>query len=342
MSIPVAVIIGDIHFTVPTLDLAVSALSQARDKAIRLGIPLVLNGDTLDTKAIIRGECANALISVLAGTDRFQVYINTGNHDMISAKGKESSLNFLRPHANVINHPVYIDRLDSWIIPYFDSGEELTGVLSSIESGSRLILHQGVMGADMGHYIRDTSSLSKDVYSDFRVIASHYHKRQDIKTGRPRKGAIGLFSYVGNPYTQSFGEANDPEKGFQILNSDGTLEFVSTNLRKHVIIEKTAKDLEPLYVHESGLKGFKDLYWIKLSGNRDELATISKKRLGEHLFGHTDFKLDLIPTDENIELDSIENKDQSESMDSVIEASTSSQEQVKRLKALWREVLEDT
>lgn len=339
MSSPVAVIIGDIHFTVPTLDLAIASLSAAREKAKKLNVPLVINGDTLDTKAIIRGECANAIIDVLSYIEPEQVYINTGNHDLISSKGTESSLNFLRPYANVVKVPSYIDEVKSWIIPYFDSGEELTTVLSYISHiapGARLIMHQGVMGADMGHYVKDTSSLPKDVYADFRVIASHYHRRQDIKCGRPRKGAVGLFSYISNPYTLGFGEANDPEKGFQVLHDDGTLEFIPTDIRKHIVFDFTFDQIDRIPYTRA-----QDLIWVKITGRRSELDTLNKQKIAYNL-GRNDFKLDLIPTDETKLRKDTSKLNNTELMDLVIDSTGESEEYRKELKGLWREVLEDT
>ncbi len=61
MNKPKAVLISDLHFTPSTLELASSALIQAKDAAIRLDIPLILCGDTLDTKDIIRARLVDSV-----------------------------------------------------------------------------------------------------------------------------------------------------------------------------------------------------------------------------------------------------------------------------------------
>ena len=338
MSSPVAVLISDVHYNINTLKLANEAMKQAIDKANDLGVPLVVCGDLHDTKANIRGECISAMIDVFKTCKRLP-YVLVGNHCRINEKSPEHSLEFLRPWATIIDNPKYVAELGSWLIPYFSDSEELKVILDYIEKPARLIMHTGILGADMGHYIKDTSSLPKEIFADFRVISGHYHRRQDIKCGRPRKGAVGLFSYVGNPYTLGFGEADHPEKGFQVLHDDGSLEFVPTLLRKHVVLEYNFRDFElPV---EQYFTDSRDLLWIKVSGTRAELATL-KKEWAVIKFCREDFKLDLIPTD-SPKLDNHTSKlDNSELMDMIIDSTGESEEYRTELKGLWREVLEDT
>jgi len=341
---PIAVATGDSHFTLGTLELASSALRQMILKAKELHVPIILNGDTLDAKAIIRGEIANRLIEILGEIESEQVYINTGNHDMLSEKGDNSALNFLRPYAQVVSSPVYIERFKSYIVPYFNDTNKLKEFLHTVDIGTRLIIHQGVMGADLGHYVKDSTSLPTDSFSDFRVIASHYHKRQDIKCGPPRKGAVGLFSYLGSPYSITYSEANDGPKGFNILYDDGTLELVPTNLRKHVKLELTtdwlSKQDRNRYsesVPESNI-GQYDLLWVKLTGPESELARVFKAELG-HYLQVNQFKLDKIPTEVTRMEETKERLTEAEIMDRLIDQTEESLEEKKNLKGLWRETL---
>lgn len=336
-SKPIAILISDIHFTVSTLELATQSLRQSLVKAAKLKLPLVIAGDTLDSKAIMRGEVVNTLLSLQQQFSDIQVYILVGNHDLLNEKGTEHTLNFMKPFWNVIDKPTYVSELKSVLIPYMSDIEELKGSLIS-SAADRVIIHQGVQTAHMGHYIQDKTSLPKEVFKDLRVISGHYHRAQDIKCGPPLKGAVGLFSYIGNPYTLSFGEAEDGPKGFQILNDDGTLIPVPTNLRAHVVL-----DLDISYalhpwpkcdVHKD------DLIWMKIRGPYTELEQINKKEIGMRLLGHTNFKLDKIYTDVAKLEAKTDSLTEEQILDKMIDATDEKAIEKKALKGLWRQVLE--
>lgn len=340
MSKPTAVLISDIHFTPNTLELASAALRGARDKATALKIPLVLTGDTLDTKSLLRAECVNRLIEIFTEVPQPETYVLVGNHDLQNEKGNAHSLEFLRPYVTVVDIMAKINGL--YLLAYQTDPDFVLKVLDSIPKDSTLICHQGVQGAYLGHYAQDKTSLPPESFADFRVISGHYHRRQDIKTGSSRKGGIGLFSYIGTPYTQNFAEASDPEKGFQILHDDGSLQFVSTNLRKHVvvdiIVDHAGYGVPPDTNINSG-----DLIWAKVSGNKSDLDLVNKQELGAWLCNHSNYKLDLIPTDGvpmHQEID--KNLSNFEKFDNIIDRVQESDDIKAYLKTLWRETLEST
>lgn len=338
---PKAILCSDLHFTVSTLDLASSALRQAMSKAKALNVPLVIAGDLTDQKAIIRAEVANRLIEIFRDQEKpyleqEDIYIMVGNHDMINEKGEAHALHFLEPYAQIISIPYESNRLSAWLIPYQNDANRLQAILNDIPKGSTIIAHQGVLGADMGHYIKDSTSLPREAFADFRVISGHYHKAQDIKCGRPRKGAVGLFSYIGSPYTISFSEANDGPKGFQVLWSNGILESIPTNLRKHVVVECFADNINSLYSENPT-----NLIWVKVIGPQSKLDKIKKSEIAGRL-GHSNFKLDKIPTDSSKNTQETKELKDTELLDSIIDRTPESAAQKKTLKALWREILETT
>ena len=340
---PVCVLAGDLHFNLQNLELASSALRMLLKTAKELRVPAVLNGDTLDQKAIVRGEVANRLIGILQEYAPENIYINCGNHDLLAEKGEESSLNFLRPYAQVLsraNAPTFIDRLDSWLVPYFNSAQLLKIWLETVpKDGARLIMHQGVQGADMGFYVKDSTSLPRETFANFRVVASHYHRRQDIKCGRPRNGAVGLFSYCGSPYSISFSEANDGPKGINILYDDGLLELVPTNLRKHIKLDFDLEGLD-IFLRTGKSLDPKDLLWMVLRGPASELAKIKKKDLAEKV-GVTSFKLDKIATEtEQLDADEKEQaRSGAEMLDALIDKTEEPATEKAGLKQLWRELI---
>lgn len=351
MSKPIAVLISDIHFNIHTLELAAASLLKAQFKANLLDVPLVIAGDLLDTKAIIRAEVANKLVQMLSVKDAPDTIIMVGNHDLINEKGKEHALNFLKPYATIIDCPQEgsLKGTRVLMIPYQSDPQVIINILSDEEypSPPLVIMHQGVQGSLMGDYVVDKSALPKEVFENYRVISGHYHPRQDIRCGKkayviksdigsvitykpflPKD--IGLFSYIGNPYTLGFGEANDPEKGYQILNQDGTLDFAPTNLRKHVIYDLTIKDLNNGIVRHK----IEDLVWLKIRGPKEELDKLEFSQTAG-MFGTS--KVDLIPTDKEVQpSDDADSFTQAELLDFLIDDSAFSSEAKIRLKDLWR------
>lgn len=336
---PIAVLISDIHFTPATLSLSVKALTSAIDLSIDLDVPLIICGDTLDTKAIIRAEVANRLIGLLSPKRRQPTYMLVGNHDLLNEKGTAHALEFLRPYVQVIDRPTieFIGDDEVALIPYQNDPVVLQDAITAVPKGSVIIMHQGVQGADMGHYVQDKTSLPRDVFGDYRVISGHYHRRQDIKTGRPRKGAVGLFSYLGNPYSLTFGEANDGPKGISILLDNGHLEFRPLNLRKHIVVTRTIDNLmAPVEGYAEG-----DLAWLKVYGSRIDLAKVKKKDMLS-LFAGNDFKLDkIVDTEEATpESEAIKGESDGERFDRLIDARSNNIIDANALKKAWRTLYE--
>lgn len=336
MRKPRAVLISDIHFNIHTLDLASQSLMAAMTEAGRLSVPLIIAGDMHDTKAIIRSEVANKLLYLFQEPVRqfIEIFLLIGNHCRENEKDTPHALNFLEPHVNwIINYPV---RLKGWnFIPYQHNPADFKEALSKIPKRELVICHQGVQGANSGEYMNDPSAVPREWVQDYRIISGHYHRAQDIKCGRPQKGAVGLWSYVGNPYTLNFGEANDGPKGYQILYEDGLMQQVPLNLRKHVIVERTTKDV---YSKLSTIN-HDDLLWVKVSGPTLELEKLNKEEIGKALIGHSNFKLDKMPTDEPTFIQKTDNQTDEQLMDELIDTSSEPDETKQRLKDLWREVM---
>lgn len=333
MSKPVAVVISDVHYDRNTLELADYSVRQAINKANELCVPLIDTGDLHTTKSTLQAECVTAMIETFK-TALVPVYVLIGNHNLLNEKGDDHALHFLEPYVNLVSSKVKV--LGMYMLPYFSDVEELQKELSTIPEGSTVFLHQGVQTANMGHYVQDKTSLPKEAFADFRVISGHYHRHQDIKCGRPRKGAVGLFTYIGNPYTLSFGEANDGPKGYCILMEDGTLEQIPLDLRKHVILDLYHEEV--LRTHCPDLQP-NDLLWLKVTGPQSELAKLKKDEIGKVLLGHSNFKLDLIPTDSKPIIGKTDNMTGAQIFDSLIDNTGETTEQKTYLKALWKELV---
>lgn len=338
-SKPIAVLISDVHYSLANLKLADAAMRMAIAKANALKVPLIVAGDLHDTKANMRAECVNAMIATFR-TAKTRAIIVPGNHDMVNERSAEHALNFLRGVALVHDKPGRVctddhGYLPYYLVPYQHDIEYLKSYLATLNSGTKLIMHQGVQGSDSGDYIQDKSAITKEDVAGLRVISGHYHTRQTIELPDG-----GKWDYIGNPYTQNYAEANDPEKGFQILMDDGSLEFVPTNLREHRIMEGTVKEMretEWIFLGSS-----EDLVWAKLSGTKEELASVNKKDVAYNLDIEQPFKLTLIPTDSSINVpESARSLTQGALLDSLIDSQPDMpKDRLEALKQRWKTLCE--
>jgi hypothetical protein len=310
--------------------LADKATRMAIRIANDLNVPFVANGDTTDSKALLRAECVNAMIETFK-TAKLKPYVSIGNHCKINSRSIEHALNFLEPYVYIVDTPRYITELKAYVIPYHEEVAELRQYLKTIPSKSTLIMHQGLEGSNMGDYVKDSSALCKEDLAQFRTILSHYHRHQDINC------SPGLATYIGSPYSITFGEALDGPKGFGILMDDGSLEFVPTNLRKHVILEVDYRDLCTMEYHDIKLD---DLVWMKITGSKAQLSTLTKQFLKDNAGITQDFRLDLIPDDIDCTPTEVQKSlSQPDLLDGIIDSATGVDTETKtRLKTLWREL----
>lgn len=335
MNKPLAVIISDIHYNINTLPLADAAMRQAINKANELDVPLIVAGDLHDTKANLRGECINAMIETFKKCAEVP-YVLVGNHCRINEKAPAHSLNFLQPYANIVDSPLWCESAAAWLLPYYHDPEECRSDIKDLRSnrlGGLFIMHQGIEGSHSGDYIQDKSAIRPEDVAGMRVISGHYHRRQTITLPYG-----GTWNYIGNPFTLNYAEASDPPKGFQVLMSDGSLEFVPTNLRKHQIFEGTMAGLE---YDMPGLGLTDDLAWVEIKDKRENLM-LSKTEIAKRLKFDIPFRLDLIPIDSKTTAPDPSLKlSQGPLLDSLIDSlGNTSDERKTRLKQTWKGLCE--
>lgn len=322
----IAVLISDIHFNINNLGLASKSLEAALTKAEELQVPLIIAGDLNDTKAIIRAEVANALITILSKA-RVQVYILEGNHDKINEKGIGHGLNYLAPYSHIIDAPQHLVP-SLLLIPYYSDADQLLAYLKTIRSTVTMIMHQGFRGAFLGDYVQDKTSIEVSAVERHRVFSGHYHRHQ----------TLGTVTYIGSPYTITFGEANDGPKGFLSISADGSFERHILTLRRHVIISLNTDDLDGPKIWPISLSP-EDLLWLKISGPKSELDKLSKQEIADKYVGHSNFKLEKIPNEsEKLEKETKQLTDV-QIFDSLIDSLSDTDEHKAALKALWRDLV---
>ena len=262
---PLAVLISDVHMSPKTILIAGKCLSMALEKAETLGVRLIVCGDLHDTKSVLDARCVDMLLTIFREATIKPVILR-GNHDSLDERSRLSALGFLSEYAILIEDPHqllhYAIIEGVRFLPYMSDPEDFVGALAFTPEKDILIMHQGVKDVNSGDYIQDKSAVLKTDLAGRRVISGHYHTRQTIQLPNG-----GVLDYVGNPFTLTFGEANDPEKGFQILYDDGSLEFVPTKMRRHYIV-----DMDRLETHVAPKWDNNDILWVKIRGTTDYLS----------------------------------------------------------------------
>lgn len=282
---PIAVVISDLHMSLKFLEPASKALENAIEYANSLKVPLICAGDFHDTKAIHRSECIRASRELLKNA-AIKPILLVGNHDRENEKADAHALDCYADLAKIVNHihEMNLGGTSVTFIPYCHDREHFDLNVRNSASDTQLIVHQGIAGAKMGEYVADRSQVDPSVFDRFTkpVYSGHYHEKQ----------TVGNFTYFGTPFTTSFSEAKDGPKGFHILMSDGTIELVETNLRKHIVVECSVDELLRMETIDPN-----HLLWLKVSDTAANLARIKKADIGAKILGHSNFKLDKIKTD---------------------------------------------
>lgn len=325
-SDPLFIIISDLHFSHININQSAYALTCALLKAEELRVPLIIAGDLNDTKAIIRAEVANELIRILKNS-KCKIYLLVGNHDLINEKGKEHGLHYLQDYVEIVDSPkrIYLYGQDITFIPYQSTPDDFIKIVKeTCHPGDLLVMHQGIREAFMGDYILDKSAVSTDVVAKFTCFSGHYHRHQ----------TIGTVTYVGNPFTMSFGEANDPPKGFLVVYKDGHFSQETLNLRKHVVLEVDATCLIKLTDNFSK----DDFIWIKLKGSASDLENVTRAEL-KVILGFENFKFDKICIQNNTNIHMVDQISGEEILDKLIDNLKDSVQKKKQLKVLWRGAL---
>jgi len=335
---PVAVLISDVHYSRTTWKLADMAVRTAIDKAAELGVELIDCGDLTNDKSLLHAEYVNALIDTMKYAQQREVSVVclVGNHSLLNTKDTAHALEFLRPYASVVDKPTVVNEFVC--LPYYDDLSALQSALLAIPKKSTVIMHQGITNANCGHYGTDPNAAPTDWFANFRTISGHYHQRQTINCRNGRragKGHIGELDYVGNPYTLSFAEANE-QKGFQVLYSDGALEFVRLNLRMHITLEANIDNLSKII--ETTDLAPDTILKLTITGSRAELDTLNKTEIGQKLLGHDNYKLELVATNTN-EMKSDPQQSPREVLNQLIDNLPESQDYKAYLQSLLTEIL---
>lgn len=223
-------LVGDPHAKPSNLE----KINRLFDMVEDLGNPVIILGDLLDTKEVVRGKCLNTYLRRLKGS-QLHFTILVGNHDWHNLECEEHSLEALKslPNVTVVDTPVHTPKVS--FLPYIHDVEKLRSELNDC-SGKVVFCHADIFGFDYGNgLISDGGLQATELSRTKRVISGHYHKYQ----------VLGNITYLGTPFSHSFGESNQDK--FIGVYDTGTdkLELLPTPFPRHTTQEiDCAKQLD--------------------------------------------------------------------------------------------------
>jgi len=262
-------IIGDVHATHKNLNQVQELFSQIEI----LGNTTIFLGDLLDTKEVIRGKCLNAFFDYFKSSKLTHIIV-IGNHDYFNLECKDHSLKPLSSLSNVI----IADRLTIFenmaFIPYSHDLDKLRSEIKEAkeENVKALFGHFDMVGFDYGNGRLCESGLTlKDFKNIPVVISGHFHKYQREKH----------FTYLGTPFSQSFGEANQDKYIATFDSESSEIKLIETLFPKHVSLDFKAYD----YTHHQLIdflnKNKDNKVRIRLFGSVEEVQSFPKDKYSE-------------------------------------------------------------
>jgi len=215
-------ICGDLHCKPDNLD-KVQKLFMLLES---LGLPVIMLGDTLDTKELIRGQCMNLLYRLLKDS-KLHWYFIIGNHCWFNLHCQQHSLEVLKSLENVtiIDKPTEVENVT--MMPFYSDYNVLPHWINNAK-GEYLIAHLDVKGFNYGNGIQSNEGLELADLSKFKkVISGHYHEFQQN----------GNLLYLGTPFSHSFGESNQDKYLAKFNSENGNIELIKTDFPRHVTVE---------------------------------------------------------------------------------------------------------
>lgn len=255
-------IVGDLHCRPDNI----KNVNAIFDQAETLGNPVIMLGDTLDTKEIIRGVCLNTVYERVKESKLKWIFL-IGNHCWFNNECKDHSLQVLKTLSNVIVVDA-LTRVDNLVlVPYMHDLDAFRKLVKPLaDEKTVLIMHQGVNGMDFGNgYIAENELNFEDIQGFKRVISGHFHKCQ-MKDN---------LVYVGTPFSHSFGES-DQRKCIATYNTDKfTLKFINTDLPQHYTHHINCDIIEQVESEYEFPK--EDLHRVILTGKETNIHKFQKK-----------------------------------------------------------------
>jgi len=232
--------INDIHISKDNIPDFILNWGEALDICTGLKInTIALGGDLFQSRAAQTLDVLLAVHDALTNAELkgITVVLANGNHDLVDQEAIRGYCHVFSRHANVIVINDFLTLAEEgWdfslhMIAYFPENGSFTDKLNALIHGSLdterknyLYIHEGINGALLHS---SDNELPAHIFKDFdKVFVGHYHNRCVI--------ADTNIEYIGSSRQHNFGE--DEEKGYTVLSSDGSQEFVKNKANTRFMV----------------------------------------------------------------------------------------------------------
>lgn len=241
MKKAVILLLNDIHISKDNIPEFIANWNEALAICTQRGISEIAVGGDLFLSRV--AQTLDVLLAVhdallFAASSGINVTLAEGNHDKVNQEDIRGYCHVFdrHPGVTVVDDFLTLENPD-WdfvlhVMSYFPENGSFTGRLQALSAGSPvqgklnyLYVHQGINGA-LANPAED--ELPAHLFEPFdKVFAGHYHNRTKIDETE--------IEYIGSSRQFNFGE--DIDKGYTVVYSDGSYEFVrnEVNVRYHVI-----------------------------------------------------------------------------------------------------------
>lgn len=233
-------LLNDIHVSKDNIPEYLANWHEALEICATHGVKdIAFGGDMFQSRSSQTLDVLLAVHDALLEAERMgiRIVLANGNHDKVNQESVRGYCHVFDQHANVtMADTFYTVSHNDWAFAlhvgaYFPEDGSFTGRLQEWSMNSTadgklnyLYVHEGINGA-LGQ--PNEKELPANVFKDFDLVfVGHYHNRCKV---RPN------IEYIGASRQANFGE--DEEKGYTLLFTDGSTEFVKnqTNMRYRVL-----------------------------------------------------------------------------------------------------------